>query len=455
MISTTTNLVRVGNVVEFADVENNLGAQPLSDEMLSSGYISLDGSELSIENLQISSGTLTYGTALGDTYGSYFLDFEAGFTGEITLTYDIVNSTGESITVERTLNVVDNVSDTSGSFAPFGTREDGTTIDQFWRDSSDPDLKLTNRNSSTYVREFTLTDGDNVDQWDPQLVQQGGSALIYRQQFGTGLIVTDSPDVENTLTNNQIRNLSAQNGTFSNTDLLTLNGATTVYTPDPGFAGYDTITFDIVNLDGESVQITKTIEVVPTDYSALTIEAPEPPVVTEPTLALEAGTEGVDFWYDGVISPNYDQDAFWYRGAAPLEEGGESKYWFKFKNTETTDELTDGGEYALIATKRDALDNGASIDSITGEYAVSKSFVSPDGIRMYAGIDEAAIQELSNFGAEDIEVYRWDVEAGQIVGTDGREILGGRLDNRFDTIGDEYAGSLSELNNNAYLDTLA
>ena len=173
---------------------------------------------------------------------------------------------------------------------------------------------------------------------------------------------------------------------------------------------------------------------------------------TSPT---EAGTEGVDFWYDGEISPNFDQDAFWYRGAAPLEEGGDSKYWFKFKNTDTTDELTGGGEYALVATKRDALDNGQTLDSLTGEYVFSKSFASPDGIRLYAGIDEAAIQELSNFGAEDIEVYRWDVAAGQIVGTDGREILGGRLDNRFDTIGDEYAGSLSELNNNAYLDTLA
>ena len=145
----------------------------------------------------------------------------------------------------------------------------------------------------------------------------------------------------------------------------------------------------------------------------------------------------------------------WYRGAAPLEEGGDSKYWFKFKNTDTTDELNGGGEYALVATKRDALDNGETLDSLTGEYVFSKSFVSPDGIRLYSGIDEAAIQELSNFGAEDIEVYRWDVDAGQIVGTDGREILGSRLDNRFDTIGDEYAGSLSELNNNAYLDTLA
>lgn len=170
---------------------------------------------------------------------------------------------------------------------------------------------------------------------------------------------------------------------------------------------------------------------------------------------IESGVEGVDFWYDGAISPNFNQDAFWYRGGAPLEEGGDSKYWFKFKNTDTTDVLTGGGEYALVATKRDALDNGASLDSLTGEYVFSKSFVSPDGIRLYAGIDEAAIQELSNGGAEDIEVYRWDVAAGQIVGTDGREILGGRLDNRFDTIGEEYAGSLSELNNNAYSDTLA
>ena len=150
-----------------------------------------------------------------------------------------------------------------------------------------------------------------------------------------------------------------------------------------------------------------------------------------PSPQIEAGTEGVDFWYDGAISPNFDQDAFWYRGAAPLEEGGDSKYWFKFKNTDTTDELTGGGEYALVATKRDALDNGETLDSLTGEYVFSKSFASPDGIRLYAGIDEAAIQELSNFGAEDIEVYRWDVAAGQIVGTDGREILGGRLDNRF------------------------
>ena len=99
------------------------------------------------------------------------------------------------------------------------------------------------------------------------------------------------------------------------------------------------------------------------------------------TTVTEAGVEGVDFWYDGAISPNFDQDAFWYRGAAPLEEGGDSKYWFKFKNTDTTDELTGGGEYALVATKRDALDNGETLDSLTGEYVFSKSFASPDGIR--------------------------------------------------------------------------
>ena len=274
-----SNLVRVGNVVEFADVENNLGAQPLSNEMLSSGYVSLDGSELSIENLQVSSGSLTYGTALGDTYGTYFLDFESGFTGEITLIYDIVNSAGESVTVQRTLDVVDNVSDTSGSFAPSKTRADGVTIDQFWRGYSDSNVPKANLNSSTYVREFTLRDGDNVDRWDPQLVQQGGSARIYRQQFSSGLVVADSPDVENTLTNGQILNLTAQNGTFSATNLRSLNGATTIYTPDPGFAGYDTITFDLVNLDGESIKITKTIEVVPTDYSSLTIEEPEASIV--------------------------------------------------------------------------------------------------------------------------------------------------------------------------------
>lgn len=205
------------------------------------------------------------------------------------------------------------------------------------------------------------------------------------------------------------------------------------------------------------------VKVAPSGYTPeYTLDEATDPIVSDSGInfydedsLIEAGVEGVDFWYDGAISPNFNQDAFWYRGGAPLEEGGDSKYWFKFKNTDTTDVLTGGGEYALVATKRDALDNGASLDSLTGEYVFSKSFVSPDGIRLYAGIDEAAIQELSNGGAEDIEVYRWDVAAGQIVGTDGREILGGRLDNRFDTIGEEYAGSLSELNNNAYSDTLA
>lgn len=192
-------------------------------------------------------------------------------------------------------------------------------------------------------------------------------------------------------------------------------------------------------------------------YEARLLGDPAPAGYVQPEAPsiVSEGVEGVDFWYDGAISPNFDQDAFWYRGGAPLEAGGESKYWFKFKNTDTTDVITGGGEYALVATKRDALDNGASLDSLTGDYVFSKSFVSPDGIRLYAGIDEAAVRELSNNGAEDIEVYRWDVTAGQIVGTDGREILAGRLDNRFDTIGEEYAGSLSELNNNAYVDTLA
>ena len=177
---------------------------------------------------------------------------------------------------------------------------------------------------------------------------------------------------------------------------------------------------------------------------------PEAPV-TELT---EAGTEGVDFWYDGQISENFDQDAFFYRGTAPLDQGGDSKFWFLFKNTDLTDELTGNGEYALVATRKDALDNGESLDSITGEYAISKSFVSPDGIRMYAGIDEASVQELSNFGAEDIEVYRYDIQNETVLLTDSREILGGRLSNEFDTIGSEYAGSLSDQFNNAYGDTL-
>lgn len=445
MISSTNNLVRVGNVVNFADIENNLRAQPLSDQLLTSGYLSLDGADLSVENLQVSSGIINNSPFDLDTYGTYSLEFDPSFTGSIELTYDIVSSSGERVSVSRELNVVDNVDD-SVEF-PFAWGWD--------RQASEGVFATRQSNLSTYIREFTRSDGANADKWDPKVVQQGNSTTIFSQMLTDALSNPNDPTIADvyggSTTPVLITNLTAANGTFSSSTVR--NRGTVQYTPDPGFAGVDTITYDFTTFDGFVYSVTKSIEVAPTDYSTLTIEAPEPSPPSSPLI--EAGVEGVDFWYDGGISPNFDNDAFWYRGAAPLEEGGDSKYWFKFKNTSATDELTNGGEYALVATLRDALDDGAIIDELTGQSVFSKSFTSPDGIRLYAGIDETAIQELSNFGAEDIEVYVYDVAAEQIVGTDGREILGSRLDNQFDTIGEEYAGSLSEQYNNAYLDTLA
>ena len=367
------------------------------DEDLLAGYSDTEGGTLRVENVRLNKGNVD---EVID--GEYILNFDGSET-DVRLTWDLVDSDGNRVTVStRTTNV--GGGSFAGNFRPVlkGNRSD---VEIFSTDVDTP-LKID-------VREFIFENYNLSSKYSLDEMQ------FVPLNTGGGTIQTSG--------GNTLNGFIDRNG---------------LYTPNSGYTGYDTISYYVRASSRLNSGAWKVI-----NFNIFVGNMPQDPLV-------ETGVEGVDFWYDGAISPNFDQDAFWYRGAAPLEEGGDSKYWFKFKNTDTTDELTGGGEYALVATKRDALDNGETLDSLTGEYVFSKSFVSPDGIRLYAGIDEAAIQELSNFGAEDIEVYRWDVDAGQIVGTDGREILGSRLDNRFDTIGEEYAGSLSELNNNAYSDTL-
>ena len=442
-----SNLVRVGNILQFGEIENNFGSRPLSDEMLSSGYISLDGSVLSIENLEVSSGTIANGSDTNDTYGTYFLDFDKSFSGTIDLTYDIVNSSGESVKVARSLEVVDKLDAEN----PLGGGEiyQGATIDQWYRSitGGPANLGITQTNSSTYVREYTLTNGDNSNKWDPQLVSQDGSAIIFRQQFLAGTILGEDPNVQNVNVEPLVFNLEAQNGSFSQDDLVNLNGSTTRYTPNSGFAGYDVITFDVENLDGVRTTITKTIEVVPTDYSSLTILSPEEPVDPLTGFNVAGGSNFSATYYRDVNINKEGNDKVVYKGS-----DGSSTY---FVVKDALDDLTNNADFINSETKYSLMlvERGESAENAldSGDYLLSGSFTTESSKRDFVSFDNDAINEFKDGdnANQKYDVILYEIDNGVDVFTKSIGSLEKATNDAFD---DRYARLFGEATDFASVD---
>jgi len=434
-----SNLVRVGNVVNFADIENNLRAQPLSDQLLTSGYLSLDGADLSVENLQVSSGIINNSPYDLDTYGTYSLEFDPSFTGSIELTYDIVSSSGERVSVSRVLNVVDNV-------------DDSVEFPNAWgwgRQASEGILATSQTNLSTYIREFTLSDGANADKWDPKVVQQGNTTTIFSQMLTDGLSNPNDPTIADvyggSTTPVLITNLTAANGTFSSSTVR--NRGSVQYTPDPGFAGVDTITYEFTTFDGFVYSVTKSIEVAPTNYSAITIEDPETPPLTP---AIEEGVEGEDYIYGGVQINDTNNN--W--GRRGFNEAGD--YWVKVKNQTDDPLIGNGQEIALVMGSADTIfgTNIQTEDILTGlqegTLITTKSWTSYDGIFNIASFDGDEVQSLIDSG-DTLRITRVDATTGEQIGN--TQLFDETL--MYGSFDQNYNNSLSAGNDFNYADILA
>ena len=149
---------------------------------------------------------------------------------------------------------------------------------------------------------------------DKQIVS-GGQYVLTEAELSSGKV---DPDGDDTLTrfdglNDMVGDTRVIGKVGSEDIILTLtefdqNGdrVYTVTIPSGEFSGQ---TADFYNVKFATIEdpasyedtlFTKSLRLSSGSYSE-TIES---------TSLIEAGVEGVDFWYDGAISPNFDQDAF-------------------------------------------------------------------------------------------------------------------------------------------------
>ena len=110
---------------------------------------------------------------------------------------------------------------------------------------------------------------------------------------------------------------------------------------------------------------------------------------------VEQGVEGQDFFYANALKENRDNDRILKRG----EDEITGHYWVNNRDSSQTDNLVDGGEYAVIMGRRGELTADLTADEIiggleSGDFVATKSFTSYGGYAVNAAFADGQIDSL-------------------------------------------------------------